>query len=665
VHGTVFDFGNFADQIESRCGQQVGRRFHTGACPIGSRERMHCRSFFRAWADRIQLHEVNPNVPMYNFRLIHHLMGRLLSRSHLLSGWAVVALCGLLLASTLGGGLAHAQSQPLLVELHPDQRGSLSLQGRVGVVQDPTGEWTLADIRSTERPITWDYPPDPLRPHGPHHWWLKIEWVQTPGETPWILAFPTTAIRDIEFHGPFGAADGQARLAPVATGLLRPYASRPLGQERIAFPLDPSAHGLQTLYVRVQNTIAQDLTPTLWPAYDYLKSRDHNRLIDGIIYGLLLTLLVYNLALTMALRDRAFSYYVLACAAALLTLATFNGHTARYLWPDSPWWIEHSYVIWPALWLAFGAGFARAFLDIASAHKWADRVVLFMAGLAVLSLVLGAAGWTAWAQRLNEVLGVAGMLVLGLIALWIWRQGNTMAAWYLLAKLTLFLAVIGVALVGWGWWHAPFVLTNGLEIGIAAEMLVFAVALSARIRRIQHEKTVLRLRAAHLAQTAMTDPLTGLANRRGLTKTAQPLLAQAGQHAVLLFDLDRFKPINDSHGHEVGDQVLVEIGKRLAHQCRPSDVAARLGGDEFVVVMAHCPDRPALDARVEALCNAVGAPVEVRGQVFQISASVGVAITTLEHRDLTHLLRLADQAMYQSKSSGTRYTFAAPEAVNA
>ncbi len=597
-------------------------------------------------------------MPMKTFGHLPLLIARLLACSGGVAACAVTALCGLLVATALGWGLAHAQPQPP-VELRPDGV-SISLQGRVGVVPDPGGQWTLEDILSTHPPVAWDYPTDPLRLHGPSAWWLKIQWVQTPGHTPWVLAFPTTAIRDIEFHGPF-TADGQTRFAPVATGMIRPYASRPLGLERIAFALDPSADGMQTLYIRVQNTIAQNITPDLWPANDYLNARQHKRLFDGIIYGILLTLLVYNLTLAGVFRDSAYAFYVLVCATALLTVATFNGHTARYLWPEHPWWIEHSYVIWPSLWLAFSAGFARSFLGTRRAHAWADRAVLSMAGLAVLSLLLGVTGWTAWAQRFNEVLALGGVLVISATALWIWRRGNAIAAWYLLAKLTLFVSVIGVVLVAWGWWNAPFVLANGLQIGIAAEMVVFAVALSARIRRIQREKTLLSLRASHLAQTAMTDPLTGLANRRGLAESAQPLLAQSGRHAVILFDLDRFKPINDAYGHDVGDQVLMEMARRLLQHCRDTDVAARLGGDEFVLVLGHCPDRSALEGMMQRLCDALDAPMQIGTMQHTISVSAGVAVTTSQGHSLQTLLRLADQAMYSAKSRRSRFAFA-PEA---
>lgn len=561
----------------------------------------------------------------------------------------------------LSWGTAVGGDQPVpLVAL----ASGLSLQGQVDVLEDPTGQLGAEDLldRSAMRP--WTTPSDLLRLHGPSTWWLRIRLQAPAADNPWILAFPTTAIRDIAFHGPF-SGDHTAGVSGRETGLIRPYSSRPLGMERITYPLHVPVAGEYTLLIRIQNTVAQNITPTIWLLPDYLLNRQHKRLFDGLTYGVLLTLLIYNLALAVVFRDSTYGFYVLTCAAALLTIATFNGHTAHYLWPAHPWWIEHSYQIWPALWLAFSAAFARSFLNTRSAGHLADLPVVGLGLLALFSAALAISGHLPTAQAINEGLALGGVALVSTTAVWLWRKGYTMATWYLCAHLTLFVCVVGVVAVARGWWNAPFVLSNGLQIGIAAEMGVLAVALSARIRRIQQEKTVWRLQASSLAQAVQTDPLTGLLNRRGLSEQTERLLAHRGQHAVLLFDLDRFKPINDTHGHEIGDQVLVEIGRRLGQQCRHSDMAARLGGDEFVVILAHCPPRPALDRMVQRLCDTVDQPMDIQGVVHQVSASAGVVITRGPLRDLKPLLRSADQAMYAAKRKKTRFEFASESEINA
>ena len=590
-------------------------------------------------------------VKVYSLHLIMQ-ASHLETTPHCLRGplaWWGMLVCCLLLAPW------KAIAGPV-VSLERSTDGLL-LQGLVQWHQDLTGQLSLHDVLARGESLGWETPDAPLRAHGAHPWWMKITLQQTQASGPWLLSMPTTAIRDITFHGPYDS-QGRALDTGLSTGLTHPYSSRPMGMERIAFPLGIQAPGTYTLYIRVQNDIPQNVTPRLWVLSDYVENRQHKRLFDGIIYGILLTLLVYNLTLAGVFRDAAYAHYVLTCAAALLTIATFNGHTARYLWPEHPWWIEHTYVIWPSLWVAFSGLFARAFLSIRAASPQADGVILAIVVMAYTSALAGALGQTELAQRVNEWLAVVGVVVITLMALWIWRRGYTPAAWYLLAQLTLFLSVVGVVGVSWGWWDAPFMLANGLQIGIMAEMVVFAVALSMRIRGVQQEKTVLSLQARHMTQAAMSDPLTGLLNRRGLTARASELLSKPGQHALILIDLDRFKPINDVHGHEVGDLVLTQMARRLEQHCRESDMAARLGGDEFVIVLGHCPEPAKVEKMVTRLCEALEAPISWQEETFQVSASAGVALSPTHASDLKVLLRLADQAMYQAKKSNIRMAFA-------
>jgi len=534
----------------------------------------------------------------------------------------------------------------------------LHLQGRVALLADPTGALSLEQVRHPAQAASWHYPAQLLRAHGPTVWWLRIRVTQPSPDGHWLLELPTTALRDVAFYGPVTAA-GERLAAPLSTGLIHPFASRVLGSERAVFPLTLHQPGTYTLYLRVQSSIPQHMTPTLWEAGDYHLQRQHQRLFDGFIYGMLLTLLAAMVALYLALRDAIFLHFGLMSAFAVLSLASFNGHAAQYLWPASPWWIEHSYVIFPSLWLAACAAFARVFLNSHGKERRIDGFLLAFVSLCGLALLLGVLGHTVWAQHLNEAVALAGSVCLTLIAARQWQRGYRPARWYLAGSLLPFLAVGAVVAVNWGWSEQLFWLHNSLEVGVVAQSLVFAAALSARIRFVQQQNTQLEQRSLHLAKAALTDPLTGLYNRSGLDEIGNALLRRPGRHALVLFDLDRFKPINDTLGHEAGDQVLREIGQRLRLHSRERDLAARLGGDEFVVLLAQCPARPELDAMVARLRHALEAPIAYRAQRLQVSASAGVALTPDDGSELYGLLRAADLAMYSAKASRKGQVFAA------
>ncbi|URI11776.1 EAL domain-containing protein [Aquincola tertiaricarbonis] len=165
---------------------------------------------------------------------------------------------------------------------------------------------------------------------------------------------------------------------------------------------------------------------------------------------------------------------------------------------------------------------------------------------------------------------------------------------------------------------------------------------------LEREKT-----KAHIHQLAFYDTLTGLPNRALLRAKTERALHEAQRTgtplAVLFVDLDRFKQVNDTHGHLVGDGLLVELAQRLRGVARAGDIIGRLSGDEFVAVLPDCGGSQAV-AAVERLVAAVAQPMVVHGVALHPRASVGVALYPADGGDIDTLIRHADMAMYQAKT---------------
>ena len=156
-------------------------------------------------------------------------------------------------------------------------------------------------------------------------------------------------------------------------------------------------------------------------------------------------------------------------------------------------------------------------------------------------------------------------------------------------------------------------------------------------------------RLADLRRQATTDDLTGLPNRRAFYAEVQGQLAGAsGQQALLLLDLDKFKEVNDSLGHHVGDRLLVQVGARLAEQLRSTDVLARLGGDEFAVLLRDA-GRDEAEVVAVKLRAALAEPFTLEGIALRTDVSIGVALAPEHGHDMTVLLRRADIAMHKAK----------------
>ncbi|MHB8107453.1 MAG: diguanylate cyclase domain-containing protein [Candidatus Cryosericum sp.] len=159
-----------------------------------------------------------------------------------------------------------------------------------------------------------------------------------------------------------------------------------------------------------------------------------------------------------------------------------------------------------------------------------------------------------------------------------------------------------------------------------------------------------------LAQTATHDSLTGLPNRRLLLDrfTIAAALARRSKAriAVMLFDLDKFKTVNDTFGHDAGDQVLKAAGIRVASTLRASDTLARIGGDEFMVVMMETGKSGGVTAMARKILDSFAKPLSVGGHRIQLTASIGVAMYPEDGEDLETLTRKSDVAMYCSKNRG-------------
>lgn len=155
-----------------------------------------------------------------------------------------------------------------------------------------------------------------------------------------------------------------------------------------------------------------------------------------------------------------------------------------------------------------------------------------------------------------------------------------------------------------------------------------------------------------LTHRSMHDPLTDLPNRIYLTHQLEDLLTSQTQAAVLYIDLDRYKIINDTLGHSVGDQVLIEVAQRLRDSIRGQDVAGRIGGDEFIVLLPAQNDRAEIERVARRILAAIEKPFVLQNRAYFLSASIGVAVSPDDGVDANLLIKCADNAMYRVKSEG-------------
>ena len=327
-----------------------------------------------------------------------------------------------------------------------------------------------------------------------------------------------------------------------------------------------------------------------------------------------------------ALSDLAYVLFTVFMAVGQISL---NGLGNQYLWPNWPAWGNVALPVGFALCGFFGAWFTRLFLHTRHSAPSYDRVLQALGGIFALLAAAPLVLPYQWVAVLVSLQGITFSLVSTGIALFGLKSGNRSARWFLLAWSLLLAGIVVMGARNLGWLPTNMLTTNAIQIGSALEMLLLSFALADRIHLARQEKeqaqvetlaakeamvtalrlseqqleqrvaertrelaeanTRLRASEAQLTELAQHDPLTGLANRRRLTDALYQALNQAmdnrSEGAVLLVDLDRFKPVNDHYGHEIGDRLLQEVARRLQECVAPSDTVARLGGDEFVLLL--------------------------------------------------------------------------------
>jgi diguanylate cyclase (GGDEF)-like protein len=355
---------------------------------------------------------------------------------------------------------------------------------------------------------------------------------------------------------------------------------------------------------------------------------DGRSTMAGIVFFTLLTL-----AASAVTADSPSGFVLGATTAPICVAAALGGPVAgavvaligsterRELRRGFPWYGlvgNHAVLSLAATAAGIGAWFVHDSLLSAASDQALTRV-LAVAVAGVLYAFIGASftGLQVAVRQRRPLVGVVGTLLTTQLP----EHGADIAMAILVA----------VMYTSGAWWLTPIFLVP-----------ILAVVLGARRYKV--------------AWQADHDPLTGTALRRELDRQLATIRAAASGAArgagILVIDVDKFKGINDTLGHEAGDRVLQEVAARLGAGVRPADTVARTGGDEFVVLLPGIGDESTLLARAEAFTTLVAVPMEISGQQLRVGLSIGCVLVPRDAPLPSDLLALADAAMYEAKRSG-------------
>ncbi len=259
---------------------------------------------------------------------------------------------------------------------------------------------------------------------------------------------------------------------------------------------------------------------------------------------------------------------------------------------------------------------------------------------------------------------VAGFVLIAMAAVRRERRhtwGRRLAASDLMPAIPTVPALLGLGAALAHWLSGKSMGPSAVLLGIGAAVVLLALLLELIVVYENHALTSdlehrVKERTDQLKHQAFHDPLTGLANRALFTDRVEQALARSARSgarvAVLLVDLDGFKSVNDSLGHQVGDALLIEVARRLGSTLRSEDTVARLGGDEFVVLVDGVEGLDEARRLAERLGEALRPRLQLPDCDYAVTASIGVAMGTASEVSVHDLLRDADTAMYAAKTTG-------------
>lgn len=545
------------------------------------------------------------------------------------------------------------------------------------VLEDPGGEATLTQVRA--RPGRFE----PVAAGVPNYGFTtSAYWFRRPVENrrdrpvTLYLASDHGGIDKITLF----VVAGETR-AVVRSGDRVPPAARPDAAAPLALPFELTPDEPAVLYVRARVDAGVMLVPfEVLDRAALAETRLTRHLIHGVVAGVFGSLFLYNLFIFALLRERAYLYYAAYLLFAFLGISTTTGFGARALFPESTWFTNEGVLLFSGLSLFSILLFTRAFLRLEERPtldlglKALLATAIFQAVSPFVIPIQAAYQVGAFTNGITPVLSAA-------IGAVIWYGGRHEAKFFTLAHVIGCAGMLGFILIITG--ALPYVSLTFeiIPLSLSVAALLHAFALSHRIRLLQDGKLtaesavrrslethklelerVVAQRTAELEKAreyaerlATTDPLTGIYNRRGLFELAERQLRLAQRQgqplAVLIFDIDRFKTINDTYGHAEGDRVLCEVVAAVRGAIREIDLFGRIGGDEFFLVLPGAGRDKAIEI-AERIRKQIEANVRYGRPPETVTTSVGAAWLSERINNMDRLESAVDAALYRAKRNG-------------
>lgn len=332
--------------------------------------------------------------------------------------------------------------------------------------------------------------------------WLRLDLHYLPqqaeGPRNWLLELAYPPLDHLELYLP--DADGGFALAQ-RTGDALPFDSRQIRQNNYLFELNLQPNQSKRIYLRLESQGSIQAPLTLWSPNAYLEAQPGRIYVLGIIYGVLLVMLVYNLFIFLSVRDTSYLYYILYIASFGLYQVSVNGAGIEYFWPDSPWWANAATPFLIGSAALFGCQFARSFLHTSEHSPWVDRLLLLLMACGAVVMILALSVSYATALRLATYLALLFTVVIFAAGVLAWLRGMRVARYFIFAWTAFLIGGIVNTLMVLGYLPNVFLTMYASQIGSALEVGLLSLALADRINAMKEERTRILQEAGRKLET--------------------------------------------------------------------------------------------------------------------------------------------------------------------
>ncbi|BBP73066.1 hybrid sensor histidine kinase/response regulator [Pseudomonas sp. Seg1] len=368
---------------------------------------------------------------------------------------------------------------------------SLPLGRSLQVFEDPSGQASIADVRAQAAAGNFKAHDKATLNAGYSRsaFWLKIDLHYRPSnpaaQRSWLLELAYPPLDHLDLYLP--DANGDYRLIRQ-TGDALPFASREISQNNYLFDLAFEPDQKQTVYLRLASEGSIQAPVTLWSSTAYLEDQPVRLYVLGIIYGVLLGMLVYNLFIYLSVRDTSYLYYIFYIASFGLYQLSVNGAAVEYFWPNNPWWANAATPFFIGCAGLFGSQFARSFLQTKTHSPWLDRLLIGLIAFGALVIGLSLMTSYALALRLATTLALTFTVVIFAAGILAWWRGLRVARYFIIAWSAFLLGGLINTLMVLGFLPNVFLTMYASQIGSAIEVALLSLALADRINAMREQQ---------------------------------------------------------------------------------------------------------------------------------------------------------------------------------